>query len=83
MNSRLTTLIIGIIAGSITTLLGIVLSLAFTTVAITASFMSALVAFVCTLLAVVIAGGMVTLCSAHLMRTSAELVTDVADITAS
>jgi hypothetical protein len=83
MNNRLATLIIGIIAGSVVTLLGVELSLAFSTVAITASFASALVAFICTIIAVVVAGGMVTLCSAHLMRTSAELVTDVVDITAS
>jgi hypothetical protein len=49
MNSHITTLLIGCAAGSVATILGVLLSIAFTTMAVTASFAAALVAFACTL----------------------------------
>jgi uncharacterized membrane protein len=83
MNPRIiTTLLIGCAAGSVATILGGLLAVAFATVSVTASFAAALTAFACTLFAVVVTGVMGTLCSTYIMRASAELA-DVADITTS
>jgi hypothetical protein len=78
-NQRLVSLVIGAASGSIATLLGVVLNLAFSTVAMTDTFAAALVAGIFTLIAVVITGALGTICASHLMKTSADSTADIVD----